>query len=311
MADAPWSLATRLLFLLMVVFWGLNYPFVNVGLAHASPLWLATLRAAVGALATLPIVSVFGRWGSLERSAKRDALLLGLPNTAVFFGLWFWAARTVLPGIAAVVIYTFPLWVALLSQPVLGQRLGARHWGSVALGFVGIALISQIGESGGSQISVTAITLLLVSAIAWALGTVLFQRRFRREQLVEASAYQLVGGTAGLLIATLILAPAPLPGASWDLVASLVWMGVLGTAGAYAIWFTLLGRTRAAVLSAYVFLVPVVALAASVTLFGERLSLLQIGGVGLVLVSIYGIGRARWAEPPGGVAGAPRPGPDP
>ena len=306
MASAPWSLQTRLLFLLMVVFWGLNYPFVNVGLTQAGPLWLATLRAAVGAAATLPIVSAFGGWGSLDGADRRFAILLGVPNTALFFGLWFWAARTVLPGIAAVVIYTFPLLVALLSPVVLGHRLGARHWASVGVGFVGIALISQIGESGGSAVSLPAILLLLGAAVSWAFGTVVFQRRFRREQLVEASAYQLVGGTVALLVATLLFAPTPLPHVNADLVASLAWMGVLGTAAAYAIWFTLLGRTRAATLSAYVFLVPVVALAASVLLFGERLSILQVGGVALVLVSIYGIGRARWEEsPPPGPARVP------
>jgi drug/metabolite transporter (DMT)-like permease len=296
-ASSPWSLRTRVLFLLLVVFWGLNYPFVNVGLAHAGPLWLATLRAGTGAIATLPIVSTFGGWGKLDRAAQRDALLLGIPNTALFFGLWFYAAGSVLPGIAAVVIYTFPLWVALLSQPMLGQRLGARHWVSVAVGFAGVALISQIGESGGSHVSVLALVLLLAAAIAWAVGTVLFQRRFRQEQLVEASAYQLIGGAVALLAATLLISPTPVPGASLDLAAAMLWMGVLGTAAAYAIWFTLLGRTPAATLSAYVFLVPVVALAASVALFGERLSLLQLGGVGLVLVSIYGIGRARWDAP--------------
>ena len=115
MASSSWSPAAIAGYLLIVVFWGFNYLFVNLGLEFASPLWLAALRAGVGALSTLAIVSGFGGWGTLDRAGKRDALLLGIPNTALFFGLWFWAARSVLPGIAAVVVYTFPLWVALLS----------------------------------------------------------------------------------------------------------------------------------------------------------------------------------------------------
>ncbi|MGI0130210.1 MAG: DMT family transporter [Thermoplasmata archaeon] len=293
MASSPWSLQTRLMFLLLVVFWGFNYIFVNVGLEFAGPLWLATLRAGTGALATLPIVSALHGWGTLDRAGRRDALILGLPNTALFFGLWFWAARDVLPGIAAVVIYTFPLWVALLSQPVLGLRLGPRHWTSVAVGFVGVALISQAGGATGAGVSLTPILVLLLAAIAWAFGTVLFQRRFPRDQMMEANAYQLIGGTLGLMGATLVLSPVPTPHPTLDLLATILWLGILGTTLAYAIWFNLLGRTAAATLSAYVFLVPVVALAASVTFFREQLSLLQIAGVGLVLASIYGIARAR------------------
>ncbi|MGC2359591.1 MAG: EamA family transporter [Thermoplasmata archaeon] len=294
MAYSPWSPRIWALFLLLVVFWGLNYPFVNVGLAFASPLWLATLRAGLGALATLVIVTGLRGWGTLDAAGRRDSLLLGLPNTALFFGLWFWAARSVLPGIAAVVIYTFPLWVAVLSNPVLGSRLTARHWVSVAIGFAGVALISQIGENGTGGVAWVAILELLAAAVAWAMGTVLFQRRFPREQMMEANAYQLIGGTVALLAATFLLTPTPIPQPTATLVGAVVWLGVVGTALAYAIWTLLLGRTRAATLSAFLFLVPVVALGVSAAYFGERLSLTQLAGVGLVLVSIYGIGRARW-----------------
>jgi drug/metabolite transporter (DMT)-like permease len=291
-ASSPWSLQTRLLFILVVVFWGLNYVFVNIGLEYAGPLWLATLRSGTGAIATLPLVSALRGWGTLDARGRRDALLLGAPNTALFFGLWFWAAREVPPGIAAVVVYTFPLWVALLSDPVLGHRLSLRHWVAVTIGFVGVALISQVGESGGVGISVTAIIALLAAAVSWALGTVVFQRRFRREEMLEANAYQLVGGAVVLLGATFLFSPVPLPHATVGLLETVVWLGILGTTVAYVIWFDLLGRTPASTLSAYVFLVPVVALGASVGFFGEHLSWVQLGGVGLVLVSIYGIGRA-------------------
>jgi probable blue pigment (indigoidine) exporter len=297
-AYSPWSPRIWALFLLLVVCWGLNYPFVNVGLAFATPLWLATLRAGLGALATLLIVTGLRGWGTLDAAGRRDGLLLGLPNTALFFGLWFWAARSVLPGIAAVVIYTFPLWVAVLSNPVLGSRLTARHWLSVAIGFAGVALISQLGQSGTGGVAWVAILELLVAAIAWAMGTVLFQRRFPREQMMEANAYQLIGGTVALLAATLLLSPVPLPQPTVTLVGAVLWLGVVGTALAYAIWTLLLGRTRAATVSAFLFLVPVVALAVSAAYFGERLSLTQVVGVGLVLVSIYGIGRARWDPTP-------------
>jgi drug/metabolite transporter (DMT)-like permease len=298
MPSPAWSLQTRLLFLLLVVVWGFNYIFVKVGLETAGPLWLAALRSGTGAVATPLLVTGLGGWGALDARAKRDALLLGIPNTALFFGLWFWAARDVPPGIAAVVIYTFPLWVALLSPSFLGHRLGPLHWLSVALGFIGVALISQLGEAGSVGVSPFTIALLLGAALSWALGTVLFQRRFQRGQMRGANAYQLVGGSVALFAAALLLTPSPLPSASLGLLATVLWLGVLGTAVAYTIWFSLLGRTRAATVSAYVFLVPVVALTASAVFFGERLSLLQLFGVGLVVIGIYGIGRASAASDP-------------
>ncbi len=292
MADDAWSWSTRGAFLVLVVCWGLNYPFVELGLTSASPLWLALFRAGLGAATTAVVVTGRRSWGRLDRRGRRDALLLGIPNTAAFFGLWFWAARFVTPGIAAVVIYTFPLWVSLLSPAVLAHRPRPLQWASVATGFAGVVLTAQIGLAGTASVPIVPAMALLVAALCWAFGTVLFQRRFHRSEMLEANAFQLMGGTASLLVATLFLSPFPLPSPSISLFASVLWMGVLGTALAYSIWFTLLGRTRASTLSAYVFLVPVVALAVSAVFLHERLSAVQYVGVALVLVSIYGIGRA-------------------
>jgi drug/metabolite transporter (DMT)-like permease len=304
-ADSAWSWRTRIVFLVLASCWGLNYPFVVLGLASASPLWLALLRTAAGLLGSIAIVSLVGGWGSLDGVGRRDAALLGLLNATAFFGLWFWAARLVTPGIAAIVIYTFPLWVAILAIPTLGVRLGPLQWGSVAVGFGGVVLISGIGITGSASLPLSAGLALGLAAVAWAVGTVLTRRRFERVQMLEANVYQLVGGTLGLLVAVVLLEPLPLPRGSSDLVFSVLWLGGMGTAVAYSIWYFLLGRTAAAPLSAYLFLVPVVALAASAVFFGERLSIVQFAGVALVLFSIYGVSRgpSERPRPYGGLPG--------
>ena len=276
----------------MVSVWGMNYLFVSLGLGYSSPFWLALLRSGLGTAATAVLLTPLRQWGRLDGRGRRDAMLLGLPNTTAFFVLWFLAARSVFPGVAAVLIYTFPLWVALLSAPVLGHRLSGRHWLSVAVGFLGVVLISEVGAAVSSAVSPLAVLELLGASISWALGTVLFQRRFVREEMLEANAFQLLGGTLGILAVTLLIAPTPIPAASPILLGIALWLGVLGTALAYAVWYHLLGRTRAATLSGYLFLVPVVALVASAILLGERLSTVQVVGVALVLGSIYGIGGA-------------------
>jgi probable blue pigment (indigoidine) exporter len=277
---------------LLVSIWGLNYLFVGLGLTGSGPLWLATLRAGVGLAGMLVLVRVAHRRGTFGWGARRDALLLGIPNTTLFFGLWFIAARSVPPGIASVVVYTFPLWVALLSGPMLGRQLSRGAWGSVAVGFVGVALIAQVGSLGRSGVSWLPIIELAAAALSWAVGTVLFQRRFSTAEILPASAYQLAGGFSALLGATLVLTPLPLPAPSFDVIAAALWLGLAGTAVGYSIWFTLLNRTPAAEISAYLFLVPVVALGASALLLGERLTWVQGLGVAFVLLAIYGVGRA-------------------
>jgi probable blue pigment (indigoidine) exporter len=306
--ESSWSASTWAYFLLVVGAGGLNYIFVKVGLGFASPLWLALLRAATGAAGAGLIFGIIGITPRLDPRGRRDALLLGIPITTVFFALWFYAARSVTPGLVAVLVYTFPLWVALLSVPVLAERVTLRHWSSVGIGFAGVALISQLGTGMESSIPPDGVVELLVSAAVWAAGTVLFQRRFRASEMLEANVFQLIGGTIGLAILTVALTPTPLPSSGPDLWASVFWIGIMGTAVSNSIWYDLLGRTRAATLSAYLFLVPVIAIAVSAFAFGERLTPYQLGGVILVLVSIYGIGGATGrSTPPSERSGRPSP----
>lgn len=294
-------------FVLIAVTWGLNYLFVRAGLALAAPLWLAFLRSGTGALAVS--IAVFLRRPShprLDHRGRRDALLLGLPNTALFFGLWFLAAGAIPPGETAVLVYTFPVWVALLSGPLLGRTLGRVQIVGIVGGFLGVALVTLPSSLGSLALAPLPVAAVLVGAVSWAVGTVGLQRRFSSDELQEANAFQLVGGAAGLLAAGLVLEPGQFPSPSIPLLGIVLWLGLAGTAAAYAGWFYLLGRVPAPTLSAFTFLVPLVALGASAVIFGERLDYVQGAGVVLVTFSIFVVGwGARSFAPPAAGAGSP------
>jgi drug/metabolite transporter (DMT)-like permease len=272
---------------IVVVAWGFNYVFVRIGLGFEPPVWLAALRAGIGALALLSWLVLQPTQGRLSAGERRDALLIGIPNTALFFGLWFVAASAISPGETAVIIYTFPLWVTLLASPFLGERPTHVQLAAVGIGFLGVVLISLPGNSVGPGLSPLAVLELLAAALSWALGTVLFKRQFRSSVVASANGWQLVGGSLGLALAGFVtegLPAIPRSAMSWIV---LLWLGVVGTALAYTLWFRLLARRSAVNLSGYTFLVPLVALAASSVVLGERLRSLQFVGVAAVLVAIY------------------------
>jgi drug/metabolite transporter (DMT)-like permease len=298
----PWNGRSVVLLALTIFAWGTNYLFVRIGLQSATPLWLAALRAGSAALALGVYFLAVPLRTRLDGTERIIALLIGVPNTAVFLGLWFLAAESVPPGQSAVIIYTFPLWVALLSVPVLRQRLGSLPWLAIALGFAGVLLVSQPWAAGPTRPPFFALLELLGAAISWAIATVVVQRRFAPEAMATVNGYQLLSGAVVLLLLAVAIDPRDLPVESPSLWIAVGWLGVFGTAFAYAVWFDLLGRVPAPTLSAYSFLVPLVALGASATFLGERLDVTQAAGIALVVVSIYGISRAQSRK-----AMAPRP----
>lgn len=291
---SKWLLAG--LYAAMIVAWGLNFIFVKVGLADSPPLWLAVFRTFIG-IGGIAVGMLFWRAGvPLTPRERRDALLLGIPTTGMFFGLWFSAAAQVPAGETAVVVYTFPLWVVVLSSILLRERAPRLAWASVVVGFLGVVLIEQPWTGPAGRVPPAAIVELLVAAAAWALGTVLLKSRIRGTALPTANAYQLLSGGAALILTAILFEPHPVVLVTRALIASLLWLGLVGTSLALAVWFMLLQRFPASTVSTWAFLTPVVALVASVVIFGERLNAIQVVGVVAVLAGAFVIARTVPSE---------------
>ena len=81
----------------------------------------------------------------------------------------------------------------------------------------------------------------------------------------------------------------PISAIHWTLAlaGAIFWIGVLGTAIVFVLWFTLLSRYNAASLTAYTFLVVVVALVGSFFILGQTIDEMQLVGVLALIVSIY------------------------
>ncbi len=281
-----------LLFCGVVLAWGLNFIFIRIGLHDAPPLWLAFMRAATGTAGIAVYQSMRRQSRRLSMAELRDALLAGVPNTAVFFGALFAGELRVPPGTTSILVYTFPLWVSLLSAPLLKVSLSRNTWVSIAAGFTGIVLVSEPWKQTLNGSSMIFVLILILGAFSWAVGTVLVKKRFDRETLGSVNLWQMASGTFILLIAALLFEPRGVITPSVQLVESIIWLGLIGSTFAYMAWYMLLGKYNAAQLSAWTFMVPVTALVASAFLFGERLSAVQATGVLFVLLSIYGVNRA-------------------
>ncbi len=282
-------------FLLVVVAWGFNYPFLRLGTQFAPPAVLFFLRALAGLLVMIPLLRVIGWHVELSHPQILRALGIGTVGYGAFFLLWGYAAAGVPPGEASVFIYLFPIWVLLLSAPILGRLPRPLQLAGVLLGFGGVVLVAGVGTQA-LQGSPRDLLLLTAAGLCWAIGTVLSKRVFARIEMVAANGWQLAAGTA--LLGVVAAATEPWGSIRWtgDLLVVVAWTGILGTGAAYLIWYYLLARNAAGPLSAFTFLVVVVAWVGSVSFFREAIDPPQVIGVALILVALYLVGRGGTAE---------------
>ena len=272
---------SRWLLAALVLIWGASWPVIKIGVTTVPPIWFACLRYVVG---TVCVALVVAFRGELTRPAPSDWKLIavsGVLQMAIYSALTAAALTHLPPGRSAVLAFSTPLWVVPLSVWWLREPVAWSGWCGVGTGLAGVVVIASPGLQPTAHGSVIPNILLLCAAAAWAVSIV-----FVRAHRFQASALSLAPWQ--MLVAALLLVPCAigvngaLPLLNMRGVASLAYVGLIGTAFAY--WAVVeVGRyVRATTISMTLLAVPCVGLLISALTFHETVSASL--GLGAVLV---------------------------
>ncbi len=257
---------------------------MKIGLQYAPPLLFAGLRAVIGALflATLAIanrdtIDLHLTWPALTVST--------LFNVGLFFGLSTISVLYLPAGLASVLLYIQPIVVGLLAHWLLGEQLTSKKLAGLIIGFIGVTLISYRGIAG--DVSVYGVVMALLSALAWAIGTVALKRANPQSVYWFIALPFLVGGL--MIMGSGYLFGERWSDIVWDLafLASLTWGSIIGLACSWLIWLGLIKTIDATRVSANTFLVPLVSVGVGYFFLGESLSWALATGGALVIYGVY------------------------
>jgi len=263
--------------------WGTTYWVTTELLPPDRPLTAALLRVLPVGLILLAFFRRLptGRW--LWRM-----MVLGALNIGVFQALLFVAAYRLPGGVAATLGAVQPLLVMLLAWPVLAMKPGPRGLIAGAAGLVGVALLVLTPAARLDGIGIAA---ALAGAVCMAVGTVLTRKWAPPVPLMLFTAWQLVAGGVLLLPLALLAEPAlpPLSGAN---IAGYLYLGIVGAALSYALWFRGVERLHPGALSTLGLLSPVSATVLGWLALGQALGPVQIVGAIVVLAAVT-LGQRR------------------
>jgi drug/metabolite transporter (DMT)-like permease len=275
-----------------IVLWAYSWVVMKQVLAWAGPFDFAALRYLIGAAVLFAVLLLLRQ--SLRPPPLLATIVIGLCQTAAFQGLEQWALLDGGAGHVALLAYTMPFWALLLAWLVLGDKPTARHWLGLALAAGGLLCIIEPWRAMGSA---TSTVLALTGGLAWAAGTVLSKRMFRRHNpsVLNLTAWQmLVGGVALGLLALVV----PQREIVWNLafIGGLAYSAVLASAAAWWLWSIVLQRLPTTVASVSSLGVPVLSVLLAWWILHERPSVLDAAGIALVLLgllAVSGIGARR------------------
>ena len=271
------------LLLLVAALMAASFLFMKVAGPAFGAALLGDVRVVLAAVLLLAWQRLRGRRAQFVRGVPHY-LLLGLLNAAIPFSLVAWSELHVPASLAAVMMATIPLFAAVFAAAAGVERLDARRWLGLVIGFAGVGVLSGWHGLGSDPVVLAAIGALLVSAACYALGSIYARRSF-----VGVDATSLTAGTflaAGAVLAPFALAAAPSAQPTPLAVASLAGLVVLCTALAFRLYFTLIARAGPTVATSIGFLIPVFATVWAFVFLGEPLGPATIVGGGMVLAAV-------------------------
>ncbi|MDB4558634.1 DMT family transporter [Amylibacter sp.] len=182
----------------------------------------------------------------------------------------------------------YPLMVAALSGPVLGESVGWRRWAAISIGFVGMLIILQPGFKVFSPYALIAIG----GAVLFALYNLLTRLAAAKDNAATSFFWT---GLGGFVIMTAI-GPfywEPMAGPDWW------WMAMLCVTGASGHYLLIKAyeKAEASTVQPFAYLQLVFASMIGVTIFGESLPLSTAAGAGLIVVAgIFTLWREQVAK---------------
>lgn len=264
--------------------WGSTYIVTTELLPAGYPLTVAMLRALPAGLLLLVLVRQLpqGIWWP-------RTVLLGALNFSFFWAMLFVSAYRLPGGVAATVGAVQPLIVLALSRTVMGTVVRPL---SVLAGLAGIGGVALLVLTPAASLDPIGVAAGLAGAVSMAFGTVLSRHWQPPVPPLTFTAWQLTAG--GLLLVPVALAFEPaLPVPTAQNVLGFLYLGLIGAALTYIVWFRGLARLDPATVSPLGFLSPLVAVVLGWALLGQDLSAWQIAGMLVVLGSVW---LSQWAQ---------------
>lgn len=274
-----------LLILLTTFLMGSSFAVGKIGLSYSSPLLLAGLRFTLAGFIMAVSVIVLKRPHPVTKGNWIKMLIIGTFQTAGVMGCIFLSLRTITASESSILTFTNPLLVVVFGTLFLKTRYKFYQWVGVLLGLVGVSI------AVGAQIELKIGVLFgILSAVFWAISTLLVKKWGALFNTWVLSAYQMLFGGLLLLLGSFILEKQVfiLNGNSLFI---LLWLSFMSSIVQFAVWYYLLQKGDPGKTSAYLFLAPFFGVLSGWLLLGETLYPSIIVGGLFIIIGIYLVNR--------------------
>lgn len=287
--------------------WGSTYLAIAVMVQTLPPLVAAGIRYAFAGVVLLAILVLWrrARGKSLERPSRlhwRSAIITGTllllgGNGGVVLG-----EQRIASGIAALIVATSPIWMAIFEALVAGERPSRLAMAGLLAGTTGVAIL-VVPLEGSEPIDPLGIALVAGAAISWSIGAIYARRAPLPRSPIQGAGLQMLAGGMVMLAVGLLsgeLAAVDPADFSGDSLLALAYLVVFGSLIAFTAYIWLLNHVSVSVVSTSAYVNPIVAVALGAVILQEPMTprtwLAAVIIIGAVVAMVTG--RPRPASEP-------------
>jgi drug/metabolite transporter (DMT)-like permease len=272
-------LGVLLSLLAVYVIWGSTYLALRVAVAEIPPFFLMGTRFITAGVILFPVLRMRGA-ARPTRTQWLHSLVVGALMLGGGMGGVAFAEQWVSSSLAAALVATAPLWIAIFSG-LNGQWPSRLEWLGILIGFTGVVLLNLEGEMRANPLGALA---MLLAPIFWATGSVLSRRLQLPEGAMGTAAEMLTGGPVLMLMSLLSREQ---PGAvSAGAFGAWFYLVTFGSLIAFSAYMYLIRTVRPALAISYAYVNPVVALGLGMALLNERITPVGLAGIAVIVVGV-------------------------
>lgn len=277
-----------ILFIATGIAWGLPYFFIRIAVEDFSTVTIVFARVIIGGAVLIPL-AIYRK--ALIPAIKQWRWVLAFAAIEMVVPWWLIteAERNISSGLAGLLVATVPFFAILIAYFYQGDK-SVKHPKTLmglVIGFVGVVLLVGIDSLAG-HISPVHVLMVIVAAIGYAVAPAIAAQKLSNVETVGVISLSLAMVAVVYAVPALIALPAEI--AAGPAIESWIALGVLGvicSAVAFVIFFSLIREIGSARATLITYLNTAVALVLGILFLNEPLTLGIVIGFPLVLVGSY------------------------
>ena len=294
---------------LVIVIWAVNFIAAKIGLRFLPAMTLASFRVVLAGAVMLPFYLVCSRLPNFREAAKSTRRNFTWRDIWIFLYMGFFGVtinqvcftaglRYTSVSHAAVIVGMGPVYTLILAVLFRLERATWRKAMGMAIAFAGVAVLASENGISAHSPSVLGDAITMTGSIGFAMYVVLGKRLAGRYDPLTMTAFSHYAGAVIVLPVAVYRAVALGSVEHWRAIAwtgwaAMLYMAIFSSAVAYVFYFWLLRYLEASQLSAFTYLLPIVATVLGILLLGEKGSWNQVLGGVLALGGVYWIESGR------------------